>query len=76
MLNLFGKKMMRTRVRAAGLAMIAGTLFQFGGCNLGQITTTSTLDGRDAIIQILRALIITPIDTLLSNAINQAIPAQ
>jgi hypothetical protein len=36
-------------------------------------TSTSTLDGRTVITQLLRALIITPIDQALTNAIDNAL---
>ncbi len=60
------------RYRAIGLLFSAGTLFQLGGCELGTITTSMTLDGRDAIIQILRGAILTPIDAFITNTINDA----
>lgn len=61
--------------RAAGLLAACGTMFQLGGCDFGMITTTSTstLDGRVVITQLLRALIITPIDQALTNAIDNAL---
>lgn len=63
-----------TRVRARTLALFCGlgTVCQFGGCELGTITTSMTLDGRDAIIQLVRGAILTPIDAFITGAINEA----
>lgn len=49
-----------------------GMMLQLGSCDLGSITTTTTLNGRDAIIQLIRGAILTPIDALITNAVNQA----
>ena len=61
------------RLMRAGLA--SGLLLQFGGCDFGQITTTQTLDARDAVIQIVRGIILTPIDAAITNAVNAAFDA-
>lgn len=68
---------MRSRiknVRAKSLALLCGLGFlcQFGGCDLGTITTSTTFDGREAIIQLVRGAILTPIDAFITNAVNQA----
>ena len=60
------------RVRALALLCGLGTLCQFGGCDLGTITTTQTLDGRDAIIQLFRGAILTPLDALITQTVNDA----
>lgn len=60
------------RIRTVGLICGLGTVCQFGGCDIGTITTTTTLDGRDAIIQLVRGVILTPIDALITDAINDA----
>jgi len=60
------------RARAAGWAVSVGVLFQFGGCDIGTITTTTTLDGRDAIIQLVRGIILTPLDALITSAVTDA----
>ena len=62
----------KMRARSLGLLCGLGVLCQFGGCDLGLITTTQTLDGRDAIIQLVRGAILTPIDALITNAVNEA----
>ena len=66
---------MRVRSKSAGLLCGLGILCQFGGCDLGTITTSMTLDGREAIIQLLRGAILTPIDAFITNAVNEAFGA-
>ncbi len=61
--------------KTLGLICGLGTMCQFGGCDIGTITTTTTLDGRDAIIQLVRGVILTPIDALITDAINDAFGA-
>lgn len=63
---------MLVRTKAVGLICGLGTMCQFGGCDIGTITTTTTLDGRDAIIQLVRSIILAPIDALITDAINDA----
>ncbi len=60
----------KMRAKSVGLLCGLGVLCQFGGCELGTITTTMTLDGRDAIIQLIRGAILTPIDAFITNAVN------
>ena len=68
---------LRIRVKSACLLCGLGTLCQFGGCELGTITTssTTTLDGRDAIVQILRGAILTPLDVFITDSVNEAFGA-
>ena len=47
-------------------------VFQFGGCDLGTITTSTTLDARDAVIQLIRGAVITPIDAFITEAVTEA----
>ena len=47
-------------------------MLQLGSCDIGNITTTTTLNGRDAIIQIIRGAILTPIDAFITSAVNEA----
>ena len=63
---------MKVRAKSVGLLCVLGILCQFGGCDLGTITTSMTLDGRDAIIQLVRGAILTPIDALITDAVNEA----
>jgi hypothetical protein len=63
---------MRKRAKALGLLCGLGTLCQLGGCDLGTITTSMTLDGRAAIIQLVRGAILTPIDAFITETINNA----
>ena len=49
-----------------------GAVFQLGGCEIGQITTTPTVDGREVIISLIRGIVLTPIDAFITDAINDA----
>ncbi len=62
----------KMRAKALGLLCGMGVLCQFGACDLGTITTTQTLDGRDAIVQLVRGAILTPLDTWITNAVYEA----
>jgi hypothetical protein len=66
----FGK--VRKKLAALGLGVL---LFQlpFGGCEFDQITATSTvtLDAREVMISAIRGAILTPIDTFITNGVNQ-----
>lgn len=53
----------------------AGVLVQFGGCDLGQITTTVTVDARDLLINVVRGAVLTPIDQFITDRINAAFGA-
>jgi hypothetical protein len=63
-------KSTRQRGRLIGFVVSFGALFQFGGCDLGEITATTTLDGREVLINLIRAAIITPIDAYITNGVN------
>ena len=56
----------RIQAKALGAICSAGMMFQFSGCDVGQITTTSTVDARGAIIQLVRGAIVTPIETYVN----------
>jgi hypothetical protein len=47
-----------------------GVLGQFGGCDLGTITTTTTLDGREVIISLVRSALINPLDAFITDRVN------
>lgn len=64
------KHMLRTRRWAALSA--AGLVCQFGGCDIGEITTTVTLSGRDLVINVVRGAILAPLDAFITQAINDA----
>ncbi len=49
-----------------------GMMLQLGGCEIGEITTTTTLDGRELLISLVRGAILAPIDVLITDAINDA----
>lgn len=59
--------------RAVVLGLMSGALaFQFGGCNLGEFTTTATttLSGREVVSFLVRNAILTPLETLINNGIE------
>ncbi len=58
--------------KLAVLVGTAGIVGQFGSCDLGQITTTQTLDGREVIIGLIRSAVITPLDRWITDTINNA----
>ena len=43
----------------------------FGGCKIDQITTTSTLDGREVMISLIRGAILSPIDAAITQGVNE-----
>ena len=49
-----------------------GIVHQFGGCDIGAITTTTTVDGREALISLVRGAILAPIDAFITQAIYEA----
>ncbi|MCH8147818.1 MAG: hypothetical protein IH987_07465 [Planctomycetes bacterium] len=57
------------------LVVAGGSLCQFGTCDFGEITTTSTttLDTGELIAILVRGAIITPLDQWLTNAIDEVI---
>jgi hypothetical protein len=60
------------RKRALACLCGAGMVFQFSSCDLGMVTTSTTLDGREALISLIRGAILTPIDAFITGAVNQA----
>lgn len=62
----------RLQRRVLAGVFAAGTLFQFAGCETGQITTTVTLDTEDLLITVVRSAILTPIDNYITDRINDA----
>ena len=60
----------RRKVALLGLgAFLFG--WPFGGCQIDQITTTSTLDGREVLISLIRSAILSPIDTAITEGVNE-----
>jgi len=64
----FGK--VRKKLAALGFGAL---LLQFGSCEFSEITATSTvtLDARQVLISAIRGAILTPIDTFITNGVNQ-----
>jgi len=63
------KQRMR-RARRLSAALAAGTMFQLGGCNFGEITVTQTVNGADLIVSLVRGAILQPIDAWVTTAVT------
>lgn len=68
---MFGLQRLR-RLKTAATVGLLGTMCQFGGCELGEITTTSTVSVRELLIGVVRAAILTPLDQFVTDSINNA----
>lgn len=62
----------RTRLRMLGGCCAAGMLFQLAGCDISQITTTVTVDGRQLLAGAIRNAVLAPLDAAITQAINDA----
>ena len=62
------KRMLQRQCLAGFCA--AGFVCQFGGCDLTQITTTVTVDGRELISGAIRNAILTPLDAAITEVVN------
>lgn len=63
-----------TMGRKLGLAACTyGLMFQLGACIPNEISTSTTVTARDFVLTILRTLLIQPIDTALTNAVDNAL---
>ena len=58
------------RKKSLGVLLGFGILCQFGGCDIGQVATTSTMDGRQVLISLVRGMILNPIDAFITDSIN------
>ena len=58
--------------RRAGLLTLGAMVFGFpwGGCQIDQITTTTTLDGREVMISLIRGAVLSPIDAWITQGVN------
>ena len=65
-------KYVRKVKRKAGALMMGALLFAFpfGGCQIDQITTTTTLDGREVMISLIRGAVLSPIDAWITQGVN------
>jgi hypothetical protein len=61
------------RLRRLAAVGLLGTTLAFGGCELGEFTTTSTvtLSGREVVSFLVRSWIMSPLETAIDNAVNQ-----
>ena len=62
----------RLRAKAVGVLCTVGVVCQFGGCSIGEITVTQTVDGRELLISLIRGAILGPIDEYITTAVNEA----
>lgn len=60
-----------TKLRTLALAGSMGTLLQFGACNIGQISASTTIDGREALIALIRGAILTPLDAYITDTVTR-----
>ena len=62
----------KLRHRTIGTLAAGAMLFQVGGCEFGDITTTTTLDGRELVISLIRGAILNPIEAFITDSVNAA----
>ena len=51
-----------------------GTLlfgWPFSSCRIDEITTTSTVDGREVLVSLIRGAILSPIDAAITEGVNE-----
>lgn len=60
----------RFHARVLGTALGAGMACQLGGCELGAVTTSVTLDGRELLVSVIRGALLQPLDAFVTGAIN------
>ena len=63
----------RRRISSLVLVLTSGVLFQLGGCLTGSITTTTTISGRDFVLNALRGFIIAPLDAALVQIVDNVL---
>ena len=64
------------RFRRAASILAAATLFQLGGCDLGTIQVTQTIETRQLVIDLVNGVILGPIQAFVTNAVNNAFGAE
>ncbi len=62
----------KLRHRTLGTLGAGAMLFQLGGCEFGEITTTTTLDGRELVISLIQGAILDPIGAFITDSVNDA----
>jgi len=72
MRNWLGSLSFKRKAALLGLGVMAFQL-PLGSCQFDQITATSTvtLDGREVIMNLIRGAILTPIDTFITDSVNE-----
>lgn len=60
-------------MRRYAAASVLGTTLAFGGCNLGEFTSTSTvtLSGREVLTFLVRSWVLTPIESVIDTGIDK-----
>jgi hypothetical protein len=61
------------RLRHFAATSLLGITLAFGGCELGEFTTTSTvtLSGREVVSFLVRSWIMSPLEAAIDNAVNE-----
>ena len=67
------RKNWRSGLRKTAMMLSAGTVFQLGGCDFGQITVSQSINANDLVISVIRGAILNPIDAFLTQAVNDAL---
>lgn len=60
------------RFRRAAAILSAAMVFQLGGCDLGSIQVTQTIETRQLVIDLINGAILGPIQTFVTDAVNNA----
>lgn len=60
-----------TRLRKwTAITTMGMSLAVIGNCNLGEVTATTTLDGRDVVTSLLKGALLTPIETAINEGVE------
>lgn len=61
-----------SRIQRWAMVMTAGTSCAIiGDCNLGEVTATTTLDGREVVTSLLKGALITPLETVINEGVDR-----
>lgn len=61
------------RGRFAAMLLSGGAVFQLGGCEFGQISTSVTVDSRQLIASLVRDAVLNPINQFVTDSVNTAL---
>lgn len=59
-----------SKIKAGFMCASMGTVMQFGACNIGDIPAATTIDGREALIALIRGALLSPIDAYITQTVN------